>query len=205
MRAQKAGASGDDCPRPWHDYYRGDTEWKGKLILWRAHDISNTSRGPSPPTPTKSSDEGNLLQNCCGTAESCRSITLRERRESDRSVRQRAAASAPVRRPRAFVDRHGHGRKRLRVRGSLSVNRTDRNVGFPIVTCAHPCISVSRTPTSIDRRSEVAHLRMSPFLGLRRGGHAFIQNIRRGHYERAANAPPKLRVEAAFDELAQAV
>ena len=61
--------------------YRDDVEWKGKLILWRAHDISNTSRGPSPPTPTKSSDEGNLLQNCCGTAESCRSITLRERRE----------------------------------------------------------------------------------------------------------------------------
>ncbi len=32
--------------------YRGDAEWKGKLILWRAHDIINTSRGPSPPTPT---------------------------------------------------------------------------------------------------------------------------------------------------------
>ena len=27
-------------------------------------------------------------------------------------------------------------------------------------------------------------------------GHAFIQNIRRGHYERAADAPPKLRVTA---------
>jgi transposase-like protein len=36
-------------------------------------------------------------------------------------------------------------------------------------------------------------------------GHAFIQNIRRGHYELAADAPPKLRVAAAFDELAQAV
>jgi hypothetical protein len=35
-------------------------------------------------------------------------------------------------------------------------------------------------------------------------GHAFIQNIRRDHYELAANAPPKLRVAAAF-ELAQAV
>ena len=36
-------------------------------------------------------------------------------------------------------------------------------------------------------------------------GHAFMQNIRRGHYEIAADASPKLRVAAAFDELAQAV
>jgi transposase-like protein len=36
-------------------------------------------------------------------------------------------------------------------------------------------------------------------------GHAFIQNIRRGHYELTADSPPKLRVAAAFDELAQAV
>jgi transposase-like protein len=36
-------------------------------------------------------------------------------------------------------------------------------------------------------------------------GHAFIQNIRRGHYELAADASPKLRVATAFDELAQAV
>jgi transposase, IS6 family len=36
-------------------------------------------------------------------------------------------------------------------------------------------------------------------------GHAFIQNIRRGHYELAADASPKLRVATALDELAQAV
>jgi transposase-like protein len=36
-------------------------------------------------------------------------------------------------------------------------------------------------------------------------GHAFIQNIHRGHYELAADASPKLRVATAFDELAQAV
>jgi transposase, IS6 family len=36
-------------------------------------------------------------------------------------------------------------------------------------------------------------------------GLAFIQNIRRGHYELAADVPPKLRVAAAFDELTQAV
>jgi hypothetical protein len=34
-------------------------------------------------------------------------------------------------------------------------------------------------------------------------GHAFIQSIRRGHYELAVDSPPKLRVAAAFDELAQ--
>jgi transposase-like protein len=36
-------------------------------------------------------------------------------------------------------------------------------------------------------------------------GHAFIQNIRRGHYELATDAPPKLRVAIALDELALAV
>ncbi len=34
---------------------------------------------------------------------------------------------------------------------------------------------------------------------------AFVQNLRRGHYELTADAPPKLRVAATFDELAQAV
>ena len=36
-------------------------------------------------------------------------------------------------------------------------------------------------------------------------GHAFIQNIRRGHYELGLDAPHGLRVAAAFDELAQAI
>ena len=36
-------------------------------------------------------------------------------------------------------------------------------------------------------------------------GHAFIQNLCRGHYQLAADVPPKLRVAAAFDELTQAV
>ncbi len=36
-------------------------------------------------------------------------------------------------------------------------------------------------------------------------GHAFIQNIRRDHYELAADSPPQLRVATALDELAQAV
>jgi IS6 family transposase len=36
-------------------------------------------------------------------------------------------------------------------------------------------------------------------------GHAFMQNLRRGHYELATDAPPALRVAAAFTELAHAI
>jgi len=36
-------------------------------------------------------------------------------------------------------------------------------------------------------------------------GHAFIQNLRRGHYELEVEARPGLTVAAAFDELALVV
>jgi transposase, IS6 family len=36
-------------------------------------------------------------------------------------------------------------------------------------------------------------------------GHAFMQNMRRGHYEIALDTPAALRVAAAFAELAKAV
>jgi transposase-like protein len=36
-------------------------------------------------------------------------------------------------------------------------------------------------------------------------GHAFMQNLRRGHYELGIDAPPAARVAAAFAELAQAI
>jgi transposase-like protein len=36
-------------------------------------------------------------------------------------------------------------------------------------------------------------------------GHAFVQNIRRGHYELGLNASPQLRVSEAFAELARAI
>jgi transposase, IS6 family len=36
-------------------------------------------------------------------------------------------------------------------------------------------------------------------------GHAFRQNLRRGHYELAVDAGPALRVAAAFIPLAQAI
>jgi transposase-like protein len=36
-------------------------------------------------------------------------------------------------------------------------------------------------------------------------GHAFVQNVRRGHYELAIDVAPKLLVASAFTELAQAI
>jgi hypothetical protein len=36
-------------------------------------------------------------------------------------------------------------------------------------------------------------------------GHAFIQDVRRGHYELAVEEPPNRRVAIAFDELTMAI
>jgi transposase-like protein len=55
--------------------------------------------------------------------------------------------------------------------------------------------------------------RLRPMRGLRTdetahviiAGHAFIQNLRRGHYELAVAAPPATRVAAAFTELARTI
>jgi transposase-like protein len=55
--------------------------------------------------------------------------------------------------------------------------------------------------------------RLRPMRGLRTdrtaarviAGHAFVQNVRRGHYELGVDASPALRVAAAFTELARAI
>jgi IS6 family transposase len=74
-----------------------------------------------------------------------------------------------------------------------------------------------RTEHYANTRIEADHAQVNRRLRPRRGlqtdagartiiaGHAFIQNIRRGHYELAADAPPKLRVATAVDELVQAI
>jgi IS6 family transposase len=36
-------------------------------------------------------------------------------------------------------------------------------------------------------------------------GHAFIQNLRRGHYEIATDVPTRHRLQAAFDQLVTAI
>ena len=60
--------------------------------------------------------------------------------------------------------------------------------------------------------SQLKH-RLRPMRGLRTdrtatviiAGHAFVQNLRRGHYKLAVDVPPGLRVASAFAELAQAI
>jgi hypothetical protein len=60
--------------------------------------------------------------------------------------------------------------------------------------------------------SQLKH-RLRPMRGLRTdrtaqtiiAGHAFMQNLRRGHYELAVDAPSAHRVAVAFAELAQAI
>jgi transposase-like protein len=55
--------------------------------------------------------------------------------------------------------------------------------------------------------------RLRPMRGLKQdrsarvvvAGHAFVQNLRRGHYELAVEEPASRRVAAAFDELAMAI
>jgi len=60
--------------------------------------------------------------------------------------------------------------------------------------------------------SQLKH-RLRPMRGLRTdrtaavviAGHAFMQNLRRGHYDLGLDVPRPLRVAAAFAELAQAI
>jgi transposase-like protein len=55
--------------------------------------------------------------------------------------------------------------------------------------------------------------RLRPMRGLKRfrsaavitAGHAFVQNLRRGHYQLATDVPPLQRLTAAFAELARAI
>jgi transposase, IS6 family len=55
--------------------------------------------------------------------------------------------------------------------------------------------------------------RLRPMRGLKRqrsalvvvGGHAFVQNLRRGHYELGMEVPANRRVAAAFAEIARAI
>jgi transposase, IS6 family len=69
----------------------------------------------------------------------------------------------------------------------------------------------ANNPIEADHRQLKHPLR--PMRGLRTdrtatrviAGHAFVQNLRRGHYELGVDASPALRVAAAFAELARAI
>ena len=74
-----------------------------------------------------------------------------------------------------------------------------------------------RTERYANNRVEADHGRLKARLGPMRGlkqerstsiviaGHAFVQNLRRGHYELAVDEPVTRRVAVAFDELALAI
>jgi len=73
------------------------------------------------------------------------------------------------------------------------------------------------TTQDANNRVEADHgrlkARLRPMRGLKRDrtasvairGHAFVQNLRRGHYELGVDALPGLMLPAAFDELAKVI
>ncbi|GAA1791681.1 IS6-like element IS6100 family transposase [Planosporangium flavigriseum] len=75
----------------------------------------------------------------------------------------------------------------------------------------HHIEQYANNPIEADH-SRLKH-RLRPMRGLRTdhtaqtviAGHTFLQNLRRGHYELELDAPPTLRVTAAFTELAHAI
>ena len=80
-----------------------------------------------------------------------------------------------------------------------------------VPTAAHVTEQYSNNRVEADHGRLKARLR--PMRGLKRlrsaariaAGHAFVQNLRRGHYELATELPPHLRLAAAFAALALAV
>jgi IS6 family transposase len=74
-----------------------------------------------------------------------------------------------------------------------------------------------RTEQHANNRVEADHGRLKARLRPRRGlkqdpsarviiaGHVFVQNLRRGHYELAVEAPANRRVVVVFDDLAVAI
>ncbi|SCF41933.1 Transposase (or an inactivated derivative) [Micromonospora matsumotoense] len=94
---------------------------------------------------------------------------------------------------------------------------TDANPVYPRVlddlvpSAWHHVGRHANNPIEADH-SQLKH-RLRPMRGLRSDrtaqtivtGHAFVQNLRRGRYELATDAPPATRVAAAFTELARAI
>ena len=80
-----------------------------------------------------------------------------------------------------------------------------------VAAAAHVTEQYDNNPIESDHARLKARLR--PMRGLKQfrsaariaAGHAFVQNLRRGHYELATEVPPPLRLATAFTELAQAM
>jgi len=93
---------------------------------------------------------------------------------------------------------------------------TDRAATYPIVLDDLLSAAWHRTDryaNSIEADHGRLKARLRPMRGLKRdrsartiiAGHALVQNVRRGHYELAVEAPTTRRVAVAFDELAAAI
>jgi transposase, IS6 family len=94
---------------------------------------------------------------------------------------------------------------------------TDRALACPrvldelIPSALHTVERYANNPAENDHGRLKARLR--PMRGLKRrrpariisAGHAFVQNLRRGHYELAADVPARHRIPAASDQLAMAI
>nr|WP_083418884.1 TIGR03564 family F420-dependent LLM class oxidoreductase [Pseudofrankia sp. BMG5.36] len=111
---------------------------------------------------------------------------------------------------RFFAKAPAHGRRPVAV-------TTDRAAAYPRVldeqlpAAYHVDARYANNKVEADRGRLKARLR--PMRGLKRlrsaqvigSGHAFGQNLRRGHYELGVDAEPHHRLTAAFTELAQAI
>ena len=94
---------------------------------------------------------------------------------------------------------------------------TDRAPAYPrvldelIPTALHTVERYANNPVEADHGRLKARLR--PMRGLKRhrsgriisAGHAFVQNLRSGHYELATNISARHRTRAAFDQLTMAI
>ena len=94
---------------------------------------------------------------------------------------------------------------------------TDQAATYPVVLEELLPAAWHRTDQYANTRVECDHgrlkARLRPMRGLKQdrsarviiAGHAFVQNVRRGHYELAVEAPTNWRLAIAFDELAVAI
>jgi transposase, IS6 family len=94
---------------------------------------------------------------------------------------------------------------------------TDRAATYPPVLDDLLPASWHRTEQYANNHIETDHgrlkARLRPMRGLKQdrsatviiAGHAFVQNLRRGHYELAVEVPGNRRLTVAFDDLASAV
>jgi transposase-like protein len=94
---------------------------------------------------------------------------------------------------------------------------TDKAPTYPAVLEALLPAAWHRTDRYANNHIEAGHGRLKSRLGAMRGfkqdrsariviaGHAFLQNVRRGHYELAVDGPVNRRVAVAFEELAIAI